>query len=68
MLGTPAGMVKHPDSFVQHTRAVPAACAGTSRWGSPYTARLMYDDDRNLDGPFSLTPQVRSSGYDVAQA
>ncbi len=39
--------------------------AGRLRWDEPlgdrpYTARLMYDDDRNLDGPFSLTPQVRS--------
>ena len=69
MLGTPAGMVKHPDSIVQHTRVV----AGRLRWNDqlgdrPYTARLMYDDERHLDGPFSLTPQVRSPGYDVAQA
>lgn len=68
MLGTPAGMVKHPDSIVQHTRVV----AGRLRWNEqlgdrPYTARLMYDDDRNLDGPFSLTPQVRSPGYDVVK-
>jgi len=68
MLGTPAGMVKHPDSIVQHTRVV----AGRLRWSDqlgdrPYTARLMYDDDRNLDGPFSLTPQVRSPGYDVVK-
>ncbi len=65
MLGTPAGMVKHPDSLVLHTRVV----AGRLRWydplgDRPYTARLMYDDERRLDGPFSLTPQVRS-GADV---
>ena len=68
MLGTPAGMVKHPDSIVQHTRVV----AGRLRWNEqlgdrPYTARLMYDEERNLDGPFSLTPQVRSPGYDVVK-
>ena len=65
MLGTPAGMVKHPDSLVLHTRVV----AGRLRWNDllgdrPYTARLMYDDERRLDGPFSLTPQVRN-GFDV---
>lgn len=68
MLGTPAGMVKHPESIVQHTRVV----AGRLRWNEqlgdrPYTARLMYDDDRNLEEPFSLTPQVRSPGYDVVK-
>lgn len=68
MLGTPAGMVRHPDSIVQHTRVV----AGRLRWSDqlgdrPYTARLMYDDDRNLAEPFSLTPQVRSPGYDVVK-
>ncbi|MCB8822511.1 Tc toxin subunit A-related protein [Microvirga rosea] len=65
MLGTPAGMVKHPDSLVIHRRVV----AGRLRWNDllgdrPYTARLVYDEERRLDGPFSLTPQVRN-GYDV---
>ena len=65
MLGTPAGMVKHPDAIAAHTRVV----AGRLRWSDqlgdrPYTARLMYDDERQLDGPFSLTPQSRS-GYEV---
>lgn len=65
MLGTPAGMVKHPDAIVAVKRVV----AGRLRWNDelgdrPYTARLQYDDDRNLDGPYSLTPQFRG-GYDV---
>jgi hypothetical protein len=64
MLGSPAGMVKHPDAPVL-TRAV----GGRLRWNDelgdrPYTARLMWDDQRNLDGPYSLTPQLRG-GYDV---
>ena len=47
------------------TRAV----GGRLRWNDelgdrPYTARLMWDDERNLDGPYSLTPQLRG-GYDV---
>lgn len=59
MLGTPAGMVRHPDA-AQAKRVV----AGRHRWydplgDRPYTARLMYDGDRRLDGPFPLTPQVR---------
>jgi hypothetical protein len=66
MLGTPAGMVKHPESLVLHRRVV----AGRLRWNDPlgdrpYTARLMYDDERRLDGPFSLTPQLRGPGSDV---
>lgn len=65
MPGTPAGMVRHPESLVMHTRVV----AGRLRWDAPlgdrpYTARLVYDDERHLDGPFPLTPQVRN-GYDV---
>jgi len=68
MLGTPAGMVKHPDAISPHTRVV----AGRLRWNDqlgdrPYTARLMYDDERNLEGPFSLTPQSRS-GHEVLKA
>ena len=64
MLGSPAGMVEHPDA-PPLTRAV----GGRLRWNDelgdrPYTARLMWDDERNLDGPYSLTPQLRS-GYDV---
>ena len=64
MLGSPAGMVKHPDAPTL-TRAV----GGRLRWNDelgdrPYTARLMWDDERNLDGPYSLTPQLRG-GYDV---
>ncbi|HET9422219.1 MAG TPA: hypothetical protein VFO49_13865, partial [Nocardioides sp.] len=39
--------------------------AGRLRWDDPlgdrpYTARLMYDDERRLDGPFPLTPQLRN--------
>jgi hypothetical protein len=69
MLGTPAGMVKFPNALVppQPTRVV----AGRLRWNDPpgdrpYTARLVYDSDRELDGPFSLTPQVNADfGTDV---
>lgn len=69
MLGTPAGMVKHPEAIVMHTRVV----AGRLRWNlplgdRPYTARLMYDSDRLLDGPFPLTPQIASPGFDVLKA
>ena len=65
MLGTPAGMVKHPDAIGSVKRVV----AGRLRWNDPlgdrpYTARLDYTDDRNLDGPYPLTPQFRD-GYDV---
>jgi hypothetical protein len=66
MLGTPAGMVKHPDAITPDTTRV---VAGRLRWydplgDRPYTARLMYDNERRLVGPFSLTPQARD-GYDV---
>jgi hypothetical protein len=65
MLGTPAGMVKHPDAIGSVKRVV----AGRLRWNDalgdrPYTARLQYTDDRYLDGPYPLTPQFRN-GYDV---
>ena len=65
MVGTPAGMVKHPDAIVATFRVV----AGRLRWDDPlgdrpYTARLMYDDERRLDGPFPLTPQLRN-GHDA---
>ena len=48
MVGTPAGMVKHPDAIAATFRVV----AGRLRWDDPlgdrpYTARLMYDEDRN---------------------
>ena len=64
MVGTPAGMVKHPDAIAA-TRVV----AGRLRWDDPlgdrpYTARLMYGDERRLDGPFPLTPQLRN-GHDA---
>jgi len=64
-LGTPSGMVKHPDAG-QARRVV----AGRLRWNDPlgdrpYTARLMYDG-RRLTGPFPLTPQVRNS-FDVTK-
>ena len=64
MLGSPAGMVKHADAPLL-TRAV----GGRLRWNDelgdrPYTARLVYDDERNLDGPYPLTPQLRG-GHDV---
>jgi hypothetical protein len=66
MLGTPAGMVHHPDSLVATKRVV----AGKLRWDAPlgdrpYTARLVYDEQRRLDGPYPLTEQVVSPGYDV---
>jgi len=65
MLGTPAGMVSYADAIGPITRVV----AGRLRWNDPlgdrpYTARLMYDDERRLTGPFTLTPQVRG-GYEV---
>jgi len=65
MLGTPAGMVKHPEAIGSVKRVV----AGRLRWSDalgdrPYTARLQYTDDRYLDGPHPLTPQFRN-GYDV---
>ncbi|MGB9927060.1 MAG: hypothetical protein ACPK85_01490 [Methanosarcina sp.] len=65
MLGTAAGMVKHPDSITAVKRVV----AGRLRWydalgDRPYTARLMYNEERYLDGPYPLTPQFRN-GYDV---
>jgi hypothetical protein len=55
-------MVKHPDAS-----AAKRVVAGRLRWGDPlgdrpYTARLMYDGERRLDGPFPLTPQVRNFG------
>lgn len=64
MLGTPAGMQKHPDSAGSATRVV----AGRLRWDDalgdrPYTARLIYDDQRRLTGPNALTPQL-ANGYD----
>ena len=69
-LGSPAGMVDHPDSVVWRAKR---AVDGRLRWNSglgdrPYTARLMYDDQRFLDGPFPLTRQVGDFGYDVLQA
>jgi hypothetical protein len=59
MLGTPAGMAVLPNALQPPKRAV----AGRLRWydplgDRPYTARLMYDKKRRLDGPFPLTPQV----------
>ena len=65
MLGTPAGMIKHPDAIAGTKRVV----AGRLRWNDtlgdrPYTARLVYSDTRRLTGPYSLTPQFRN-GYDV---
>ena len=65
MLGTPAGMVKHPDAIVSVKHVV----AGRLRWNDalgdrPYTARLTYTDDRYLDGPYPLTFQLRG-GYDA---
>ena len=63
-LGSPAGMVKHSEAPVV-TRAVAGRLRGSDELGDrPYTARLVYDDERNLDGPYSLTPQLRGN-YDV---
>ncbi|MFG2974487.1 hypothetical protein ACGFYY_16030 [Streptomyces sp. NPDC048331] len=58
MLGTPPGMVKHWLA-VDAKRVV----AGRQRWNDPlgdrpYTARLMFDAERRLTGPFTLTPQT----------
>ncbi|MFD9369433.1 hypothetical protein ACFWA6_17300 [Streptomyces sp. NPDC060020] len=58
MLGTPPGMVKHYLA-VDAKRVV----AGRQRWNDPlgdrpYTARLMFDAERRLTGPFTLTPQT----------
>ncbi|BCL13086.1 Tc toxin subunit A-related protein [Micromonospora sagamiensis] len=66
MLGTPGGMVQHPD-----THEAKRVVAGRLRWDDPlgdrpYTARVMYDDGRHLDGPFPLTPQVRNR-FDVTK-
>ncbi len=68
MLGTPAGMIKHPEAVasVQHV------VAGKLRWDAqlgdlPYTARLTYTNTRTLDGPHPLTPQLRG-GYDALSA
>jgi hypothetical protein len=67
-LGTPAGMIRHPDSIVMHTRVVAGRLRSDESLGDrPYTARLMYDSDRRLDGPFSLTPQIVSPGHDVVK-
>ena len=65
MLGTPAGMVKHPETLAPVKHVV----AGRLRWNDslgdrPYTARLTYTDERHLDGPHPLTPQLRG-GYDA---
>ena len=65
MVGTPSGMVKVPNGIIPTFRVV----AGRLRWDDPlgdrpYTARLMYDDERRLDGPFPLTPQLRN-GHDA---
>ncbi|RWQ53308.1 MAG: hypothetical protein EOS82_09570 [Mesorhizobium sp.] len=64
-LRTAAGMVKHPEALGMHRRVV----AGRLRWDDPlgdrpYTARVMYDQQRRLIGPFPLTPQIRG-GYEV---
>ena len=66
MLGTPAGMVKLPDSPIVPPKRVVAGSLGADKPSGdrPYSARLMYDDHRNLEVPFSLTPQVRG-GSDV---
>ena len=65
MVGTPAGMVKHPDAIAATFRVV----AGRLRWDDPlgdrpYTARLMYGEERELLEPFPLTPQLRG-GHDA---
>lgn len=63
--GLPAGMVKHPDAFPAASRVVAGRLRSNDQLGDlPYTARLVYDDERNLDGPYSLTPQFRN-GVDV---
>ncbi|QBJ96010.1 hypothetical protein ERC79_08520 [Rhodococcus sp. ABRD24] len=67
--GTPAGMVRHPNAgAVIATRVVAGKLVWNEQLGDrPYTARLVYDNDRRLDGPYSLTPQFRD-GYDVLTA
>jgi hypothetical protein len=62
MLGTPAGMVRHPDAILgPATHVVAGRLRRNDPLGDrPYTARLMYDDERRLAGPFTLTPQLRN--------
>jgi hypothetical protein len=62
MLGSPAGMTKHPD--VRNARRV---VAGRLRWfdqlgDRPYTARLSYTRAGWLDGPYPLTAQTTQFG------
>ena len=64
MLGTPAGMFRHP-AAAQAKRSVAARVLWDEQLGDrPYTARLTYDDTRRPTEPFTMTPQVRS-GTDV---
>ncbi len=57
MLGRPAGMVKVPNpGILPPKRAVDGSLREDHPLGNqPYTARLMYDDQRSLDAPYTLT-------------
>lgn len=64
-LATPAGMIQDRSQLGSQSHVVAARFRWDDTLGDrPYTARLLYDDDRFLDEPFSLTPQVRN-GADV---
>lgn len=70
MLGTPAGMAHVPNQFlnslVNPKRLVSGFLTTDDTLGDrPYTARLVYDDQRGLDEPFSLTPQMDGGGNDI---
>lgn len=69
MLGTPAGMVQFRVNLLglkQPKRVVCSILGVQDTLGDrPYTARLVYDDQRGLDGPFSLTPQMDEGGNDI---
>jgi Tc toxin complex TcA C-terminal TcB-binding domain len=65
-VGTPAGMIRDPGSLVANSRLVAGRFRSSDPLGDrPYTARLVYYENRRLDGPFSLTPQNISPGYDL---
>ena len=66
MIATPAGMIGDPNRFVGNpSHLVAARFERNDPLGDrPYTARLLYDDERFRDGPFPLTPQI-AKGYDV---
>ncbi|MFE1810720.1 hypothetical protein [Streptomyces sp. NPDC059533] len=62
MLGMPAGMVKH--YYVGNAKRLVAGRQRTMDplGDRPYTARLVFDSERRLTGPFTLTPQTNDFG------